>query len=137
MNQFTGFQFNLAYFKSLLIIFNGCTHQLNHKSKVIKAKLNFKERFCELKQSLYIFCLFIQVFIWLIFFEKKLMRRISINVTSFLSIPCLRDIGIADHSFGPLSDLTHGITENGLRHASGPVHAQHPIRYIHNPWIFC
>ena len=24
----------------------------------------------------------------------------------------------------------HGITENGLRHASGPVHAQHPIRYI-------
>ena len=29
----------------------------------------------------------------------------------------------------PLSDLIHGITENGLRHASGPVHAQHPICY--------
>ena len=30
-----------------------------------------------------------------------------------------------------ISDLIHGITENGLRHASGLVHAKHPIRYIY------
>ena len=37
----------------------------------------------------------------------------------------------SDLSFGPLSDLIHDITENGLRHASGPVHAKHPFRYMH------
>ena len=42
-----------------------------------------------------------------------------------------RNIGVADLSFEHLSDLIHGITENGLRHASGPVHAKHPIRYIY------
>ena len=41
----------------------------------------------------------------------------------------IRSIRISDLSFGPLSDLIHGITENGLRHASGPVHAKHTIRY--------
>ena len=35
-----------------------------------------------------------------------------------------------DLSYEPLSDLIHGITENGFMHASGPVHAKHPIRYI-------
>ena len=39
---------------------------------------------------------------------------------------------ISDLRFGLLSDLIHVITENGLRHASGPVHAKHPIRYIDN-----
>ena len=29
------------------------------------------------------------------------------------------------------SDLIHYITENGLRHASGPVHTKHPIPYIY------
>ena len=41
-----------------------------------------------------------------------------------------RNIGVADHSFEHLSDLIHSITENGHRRASGPVHTQHPIRYI-------
>ena len=42
----------------------------------------------------------------------------------------IRSSRISDLSFGPLSDLINGITENGLRHTSGPVHAQHSIRYI-------
>ena len=61
-------------------------------------------------------------------------------VTSFLSIPCLsildiRNIGIADLRFGHLSDLIHGITENGLRYASGPVQWKHPIRYMYTTEI--
>ena len=27
--------------------------------------------------------------------------------------------------------LIHYLTENGLRHASGHIHAKHPIRYIY------
>ena len=38
----------------------------------------------------------------------------------------IRSSRISDLSFGPLSDLIHGITENGLRHASGPVHTNNP-----------
>ena len=34
-----------------------------------------------------------------------------------------RNIGVADLSFEHLSDLIHGITEYGLRPASGLVHA--------------
>ena len=36
-------------------------------------------------------------------------------------------------------DLIHNLTENGLKHASGPVNAKHPIRYINTmlyPIIF-
>ena len=33
-----------------------------------------------------------------------------------------RNIGTTDLRSGHLSDLIHGITENGLRQASGPVH---------------
>ena len=44
--------------------------------------------------------------------------------------PNTRSIRITDLSFGPLSDLIHDKTEKGLRHASGPVHAKHTIRYI-------
>ena len=29
------------------------------------------------------------------------------------------------------SDLINYLMENGLRHASGPIHTKHPIRYIH------
>ena len=45
-------------------------------------------------------------------------------------IPDKRNIGVADLSFGQLSDLIHGIRENRLRHASGPVHKNQYIRYI-------
>ena len=43
----------------------------------------------------------------------------------------IRSIRISDLSYEPLSDLNHGITESGLRHASGPVNAKLPIRYLH------
>ena len=42
----------------------------------------------------------------------------------------IRSSRTSDLRFGLLSDLIHGITENGLRHASGPVHNKQPIRYI-------
>ena len=34
-----------------------------------------------------------------------------------------------------MSDLIHYIPEKGLRHASGPVQAKHPNRYIHRGLI--
>ena len=40
----------------------------------------------------------------------------------------IRNIGTADLKFGQLSDLIHGLTENGLWQARGPVHANQPIR---------
>ena len=48
--------------------------------------------------------------------ERLLLRTLILDI---------RKIGIADLSFGHLSDLIQGIMENGLRHASGPVHAKH------------
>ena len=49
--------------------------------------------------------------------ERLLSRTLILDV---------RNIGILDLSFGYLSDLIHGITENGLRHVSGPVHLTIP-----------
>ena len=49
----------------------------------------------------------------------SLKSNARIYVTSYLSIACLSN-----------SDY---ITENGLGHASGPIHIKHPIRYIYKP----
>ena len=57
-----------------------------------------------------------------LFTSRSLYIKIIINTShQFLT----------DLKFGTKSNLIHGTTENRLRHASGPVHAKYPIRYIH------
>ena len=49
----------------------------------------------------------------------------------------IKDIGILGLRYEHLSHLIHGITENGLRHANGPVPTNLPsITFIYSNIIF-